>query len=124
MRILPHLLLVDLLILGRRLNISGQFPQILAGSEASDVHPAFIIDIFKQLRDEIVVFLIDSEFLTILLAVETHHHPVQEAHNQVVVVTALSVSEHHCTLLKQIVLEGFSVVNWLHTFIDCLVHVR
>jgi hypothetical protein len=67
--------------------------------------------------------LVDCASATILLRVETDHHPVEEAHDEVIVVAALAIGEHHSALLEQVILKGLSVVDGLDALVDGLVDV-
>jgi hypothetical protein len=70
-----------------------------------------------------VVFLIGGKFAVWGGCINLCHEPIQEAHDKIVVVTAMSVGEHQVALLQEVVLQRFPVIDGLYLLIDSLIHV-
>lgn len=121
--VLFDLFLVDFLVGGRWLCVPRDFSEVLVGGEPSNVHPALIIYIFEQFGHKLVILLVDCDLFAVFLAIQTDHHPVQEPHYQIVIVSAFPVCEDDATFLQKIVLKCLPIVDGLDTLIYSLVDI-
>lgn len=114
---------LNVIVLGHHLLALG-LGEILHGFDGALVHPSLIAYILKYLGDILIKSLINGGL--ILRGdglINLRHQPIEELHDEFIVIPILSIGEDHIAFLQKVVLKCLSVIYRFHFFIDGLVHI-
>ena len=87
-----------------------------------EAHPFLIEHIFKQFGCFFIEIFIKGPSSFCCL-VDCLHDPVQKPHNEVIILSILTVGEDHITLVQEVIIQGFSIVNGLDALIDGFAYI-
>lgn len=99
-RVLLLLRALGVIVFGDHL-LAFRFSQILHGLDAPFVHPSLVADILKDLGDILVKSLIDGGLvLRRDVLVDLCHEPIEEPHDEFIIITILPVGEYYIAFLE------------------------